>query len=202
MMSINVSRQSKIEVALCFIYLLLIIFYHHIDKYLNGAVFVILTLLIPISFIIISVYSVKGIIKSIRHRNNVSFGSFISTVICVLTLCYSIFSPYRLDSESWESDVEFRACYEGTQNQATIKFRKDKSFELHSTGVFFASTWYTGQWNKNGDIVYLKYDNEKPKRLGDVLLIKNGYLHNIGKSTKVLKGNMPLFYIGYCRHEN
>lgn len=201
-MDTKASRQVKIEVALCFLYLLLLTFYHHIDKYLNGAIFVILTLLIPISFITICVYLVKGIIKSVRHRNELSIGSFISTIVCVLTLCYSILSPYRLDSESLESDVEFQACYEGTQNQATIKFRKDKSFELHSTGVFFANTWYTGRWNKNSDVIYLKYDNKKSERLGDILLIKDGYLHNFSKSTKVLKGNVAMFYLGYCRHEN
>lgn len=191
-----------VKVGLCLTYLLLIIFYHHIDKYLSGAVFVILTLLIPISFITISVYLIKGIIKLIRQRQNLFITSFISTVICAVTFCYSIFSPYRLDSESLESDVEFRACFEGTQNQATIKFRKDKSFELHSTGAFFINTWYTGKWDKNGDIIYLKYDNKKSERLGDILLIKDGYLHNMGKSIEALKANIPLFYLGYCRHEN
>lgn len=181
---------------------MLIIFYHHIDKYLNGAVYVILTLLIPICFITICIYAFRGVINSIRHRNNLSIGSFISTIVCVLTLCYSLLSPYRFDSESLESNIEFQACYEGTQNQATIKFRKDKSFELHSTGAFFANTWYIGQWDKKGDIIYLKYDNKKSERLGDVLLIKDGYLHNIGESAKVVKVNIPLFYLGYCKHEN
>ncbi len=198
----KISRQSKIKVLLCFTYLMLIIFYHHIDKYLNGPVYLILTLLIPICFIAICTYVAQGIINSIRHRNNLSTEYYISTIVCLFTLCYSVLSPYRLDSQSLESDIEFQACYEGTQNQSTVKFRKDKSFELHSTGAFFANTWYTGQWNRIGDTIHLKYDNKKSERFGDLLLIKDGYLHNIGKSAKIMKVNIPHFYLGYCKHEN
>ena len=93
-----------------------------------------------------------------------------------------------------------RACYEGTQNQATLKFRGDKSFELHWTGIFFSNMWYIGTWKQDGNILYLKYDTEKSQQLGDTLLIKDGYLHNIDRLLN--EKNIPMFYLGYCRHEN
>ncbi|MBL7935272.1 MAG: hypothetical protein JNM51_05620 [Bacteroidia bacterium] len=115
---------------------------------------------------------------------------------------YSIFSPYKLDSEGLESEVEFRACYEGTQNQAYIKFRHDKSFELNWTGVFGYNEWWTGTWKKVGDTLMLKYNTKKVVQLGDTILIANGYLNPIGRSVDTAKFRRPMFYLGYCRHEN
>jgi hypothetical protein len=118
------------------------------------------------------------------------------------TLTYTVFSPYRLDSENLESVVAFRACYEGTQNQATIKFREDKTFELHWTGVFFANKWWTGKWRQSGDTITLKYDNEIVEQLGDTILISDDYLKPIGNLVDKKYFVRPMFYLGYCRHEN
>lgn len=188
--------------VICLIYLLLTIFYHHIDKYLSGSVFVILTLLVPIAFITIVVYFIIGLIQIINNIKKLTFRFCIPTIICFLTLLYTIFSPYRLDSEMLESEVDIRACYEGTQNQAYIKFRRDKTFELNWTGAFGYNEWWTGYWNKIGDILVLKYDGEMIKQLGDTVLIDNGYLKPIGNSVDTIKFKRPMFYLGYCRHEN
>ncbi|PWV56390.1 hypothetical protein [Chitinophaga sp. S165] len=185
---------------ICFITLLLIIFYYHIDKHLKGAIFVSLTTLIPIGITIILIYFLKGLCAMIMDRSRISLTSIIPTLLCLLSLYYTFFSPYRLSSEVIESNVVIRACYEGTQNQATLKFRKDKSFELHWTGVFFSDMWYTGTWEQNGTVLYLKYETEKSSRLGDTLVIKDGYLHKISQLS--MEKTRPMFYLGYCRHEN
>ena len=185
---------------LCLITLLLIIFYYHIDKHLNGAVFIFLTLLIPIGIIVILAFFIEGVVARITNRSGRSLKSTIPTLLYLASLCYIFFSPYRLSSESFESKVVIRACYEGTQNQATLKFRSDKSFELHWTGVFFSNMWYLGTWKQHGNILYLKYDTEKSQRLGDTLMIKDGYLHKIDRLSD--ENNIPMFYLGYCRHEN
>ena len=198
----DTNRSIILTTIFCCVYLLLSIFYHHIDKHLTGVLYISLTLLMPALFITIVIYEVKGIIGITRNRKNLSLRFCLPTIICSLTLIYTIFSPYRLDSESLESEVEFRACYEGTQNQAYIKFRKDKTFELNWTGVFFANTWWTGKWSKNNDTIILKYDNEIVKKLGNKILIKDGYLHPIGHSMDSAEFYRPMFYLGFCKHEN
>jgi hypothetical protein len=105
-------RSLILTTIISCLYLLLTIFYHHIDKHLSGIVYLILTALIPITFITIVVFEIKGIVKIIRNRQNLNFALCLPTIICSITLLYTIFSPYRLDSEKLESEVEFRACYE------------------------------------------------------------------------------------------
>lgn len=195
-------RSLILTTIICSIYLLLTIFYHHINKHLSGIVYLILTALIPVTFIAIVVFEIKGIVKIIRNRQNLNFTLCLPTIICSITLLYTLFSPYRLDSEKLESEVEFRACYEGTQNQAYILFRKDKTFELNWTGVFGYNEWWTGKWSKNGNVLTLKYDGKEVKQLGDKILISKGYLNPIGKSFNKKEYPYPMFYLGYCKHEN
>jgi len=196
------TKRTIIVTMVCVVYLFLTIFYHHIDKHLTGIIFIALTLLIPTTFIAMFVYLVKGVIQIVRNRSNLTFKFCIPTIIALTTLVYTFFSPWRLDSENLESKVEMRACYEGTQNQAYIKFRQDKSFELNWTGVFGYDEWWTGQWKKSGDSLFLKYKNKKVPALGDTILIANGYLNPIGHSVDTVKFRRPMFYLGYCRHEN
>ncbi len=126
------------------------------------------------------------------------------TIIALTTLIYTFFSPWQFDSENLESKVEFRACYEGTQNQSYIKFREDKSFEINSTGVFFANSWYTGQWAKSGDTIFMKLDDGNPGFISDTIVILNDYLIPIDKieladSTKDYR---RFYYLGYCKGLN
>jgi type III secretory pathway component EscS len=200
--TIKTKRSTILTTIFCCVYLLITIFYHHIDKHLTGVLFIVLTLLIPTLLITIVVYEIKGIIQIISNRQNLSLKFCLPTIICSLTLLYTIFSPYKLDSENLESEVEFRACYEGTQNQAYIKFRQNKSFELNWTGAFGYDEWWTGTWKKIGDTLLLKYNTKKVEQLGDTILIANGYLNPIGHSVDTVKFRRPMFYLGYCRHEN
>jgi len=169
-------RRILIVTIVCVIYLLLSFFYYHIDKYLTGEVFIALTLLLPTTFIVMIIYAIKGLIVIYRDRKILTFRFCLPTIITLITLTYTLFSPWRLDSENWESKVEMRACYEGTQNQSYIKFREDHTFEIHSTGVFFASFWYCGHWEKNSDTLFLEFDTDKNKLLSDTVIIHNEYL--------------------------
>lgn len=150
------------------------------------------------------VYAIKGLIDIARNRQNLTLSFCMPTIVVLTTLIYIFFSPWQFDSESLESKVEIRACYEGTQNQSYIKFREDKTFEINSTGVFFANNWYTGQWIKSGDTLFLKFDNEKPGLLSDTLIIHSDHLIPIDKialadSTKDYRRH---YYIGYCKGLN
>jgi hypothetical protein len=197
-------RRILIVTIVCAIYLLLSIFYYQIDKYLTGIVFIILTLLLPTTFIAMITYAIKGLFEIYHNRKILTFRFCLPTIIVLFTLLYTLFSPWRLDSENWESKVEMRACYEGTQNQSYIKFREDHTFEIHSTGVFFASFWYWGQWEKNSDTLFLKFDTEKNKLLSDTIIIHDEYLIPIGQfeladSTKMYN---RYYYLGYCKGLN
>jgi hypothetical protein len=196
------NRDTILTTLFSSVYLFLTIFYYHIDKHITGIVFIFLTIIIPMSFIAIAAYVVKGIIELIKSRKNINLRICIPTIICTLTLGYTFFSPYKLDSENLESPVEIRACYEGTQNQATFKFREDKTFELNWTGVFGGNDWWTGKWNKNGDTLFLKWNIKRIEKLGDTLVIKNEYLYPVRYLNDSMKSYRPMFYLGYCRHEN
>jgi hypothetical protein len=196
------NRSLIITIIICCVYLLLTIFYHHIEKYLSGVIYMLLAVLIPITFITICLFEIKGIIKIIRNLKNLNLKFCLPTIICSITLLYTIFSPYRIDSENLESEVEYRACYEGTQNQAYILFRKDKTFELNWTGVFGFNEWWTGKWEKKENILTLKYNDKMAEQLGDTILIENGYLNPIGKSFNKKKYPNSMFYLGYCKNKN
>lgn len=196
--------QTLIVSTVCIAFIVLTAFYHHIDKYLTGAFFIILTVLIPTTFIAMFVYAIKGLIGIFRNRKNLTLIYCLPTIITLTALIYVFFSPWQFDSENLESKVEIRACYEGTQNQSYIKFREDKTFEINSTGVFFANFWYTGQWTKSGDTLYMSFDNEKPRLLSDTLIIHNDYLIPIDKVALAdsSKDYRRHYYLGYCKGLN
>ena len=194
-------RRIILATIVCLSFLVLTFFYHHIDKWLTGAIFVFLTLMIPITFVLIFILWVKGIIQIKRNWKQLSFTLCLPTIICTVTILFIFFNRFGT-SEQFESEVEFRACYEGTQNQAYILFRKDKTFEVNSTGVFFADKWWTGHWNKKDNILTLKYDKKKFDVLGDSLLIKDGHLIPLKPMEDTTRTNRPIFYLGFCKGEN
>jgi hypothetical protein len=198
----KVRKQTKVAAPACIVYLLLTIFYHHIDKYSPDALRIVLTLLIPVAFIVIVVYFIKGLITILRNRKHLSFLIFLPTLISLTTLAYTFFSPWRLDSEKLESPVVIRACFEGTQNQAYIKMRKDKSFEINWTGVFLYDEWFFGTYSQKGDTIFLNYKTDKPYRFGDTILNNGSSLIPLNKFKKDSLQYFVPFYLGYCKGLN
>jgi len=198
----KVRKQTKVAAPACIVYLLLTIFYHHIDKYLPDALRIVLTLLIPVAFIVIVVYFIKGLMTILRNRKHLFFPIFLPTLISLTTLAYTFFSPWRLDSEKLESPVVIRACFEGTQNQAYIKMRKDKSFEINWTGVFLYDEWFFGTYSQKGDTIFLSYKTDKPYRFGDTILNNGSSLIPLNKFKKDSSQYFVPFYLGYCKGLN
>jgi len=83
--------QAIIVTAVCIVYLVVTAFYHHIEKYLTGAVFIILTLLIPTTFIAMFVHAISGLIGIVRHRQNLNLIYCLPTIIAVTTLIYTLY---------------------------------------------------------------------------------------------------------------
>lgn len=115
---------------------------------------------------------------------------------------YTFFSPYKFDSEKLESETILRACFEGTQNQAVIRFRKNKTFEINWTGAFFADSWYFGTYKQNADTFYLHYSTKKPYRFGDTILNNKEALITLNKAKIDSEQYFVSFYIGYCKGLN
>ena len=199
---IKFKDNLTLSVFLCLFYLLLTFFYYHIDKKTSGIIFIIIIFIIVSLFITIFFQLIREVKGLFQNRNNLNIKILPPIIIYLITLIYSILNPLKLSSEIFESRVEFRACYEGTQNQAYILFRKDKTFELNWTGVFGYNEWWTGKWHKKGNVLFLKYDNKKVEQLGNKLLIENGYLNPIGESADKAKYPRPMFYLGYCQNKN
>lgn len=199
----NLNRKILIKVSIaCTIFLLLIIFYYHIEKYTTGSIYIFLTLLIPISFVYIVIYLIKGLIQIFRNKKPLSIIICLPFFITLSTLIYLFFSPYRLDSEKFGSKVRLRACFEGTQNQAFILFRENQTFEINWTSVFFSNSWYYGTYIQKADTFYLNYTTEKPYRFGDTIVNNGLSLITINKHRIDSNQYFVPFYIGYCKGLN
>jgi hypothetical protein len=158
--------------------------------------------LIPVSFVYIVFYLVKGLIQIFRNIKQLSINICLPLFITILTLIYLFFSPYRLNSEKLSSKVRYRACFEGTQNQAYILFRENQSFEINWTGVFFANAWYYGTYLQKADTFYLDYETEKPYRFGDTIVNTGQNLITINKHRIDSNQYFVPFYLGYCKGLN
>jgi hypothetical protein len=140
----------------------------------------------------------KEIIRIIRHRQAQKAKSFAALGILLLGLIDGIFNPLNINLEKIYGDVTFRACYEGTMNQATFKLRDGGDFDLHWTGVFFYDEYFTGNYVMRADSIFMHFDNKIPRWLGDTLIVRDDYLYRL-KSDSILTTH---FYLGYCKGLN
>lgn len=129
--------------------------------------------------------------------------SFIPIGVLLIGLLDGMYNPFGINLENVYGDVTFRACFEGTQNQATFKLREPDEFEIHWTGVFFYDEFFVGTYSKNGDTLLLDYDGKRPSRFGDKILMdnKNESLQTIRTKNDSLE-NVVSFYYGYCKGLN
>lgn len=199
-MQLNISRNQTILICCC-LYFILLTFYYHIDKYLTGVIFITLTLLIPATFSAIVVYTGYSLMNLVRGRQRLTLESFFSLTTCLIIITYTLLNPRMFNSENLESKVQLMACYEGTQNHATLKLRTDKTFEMNWKGIYFADDWYTGNWERKGNTIYLTYKTEEAAQLGNILLIENGYLRRVGPVMTRFMEIKPIFYLGNCKQE-
>ena len=121
-------------------------------------------------------------------------------VIFITLFCCSCFGPkYN------KTDITFRACYEGTQNQAVFfLFGKDQTFLIHWTGVFFYDETFSGYYTQTGDTLYLKYkDNKVPKGLTEKLFMNHQEKVLVPMHEKMDTNNFTrYFYYGSCKGLN
>ncbi len=144
---------------------------------------------------------VKELILLVRLKGYDSISSYFPLLVLILGSGLLITVPFNIEKKLY-GDVVFRACYEGTQNQATFKLRENNRFEIHYTGVFFYDNFVTGKYKLNNDTLYLVYDNEPGTRFGDIVYMDSisEFLIPIRKDT--LSISRSNFYFGYCKGLN
>jgi hypothetical protein len=154
-------------------------------------------------FVWISIKIVIEIVRIIKNQKTLKLNSFVPVGILLIGLLDGMYNPLRINLESVYGNVTFRACFEGTQNQATFKLREPDKFEIHWTGVFFHDEFFEGTYSKSGDTLLLDYVGKRPNRFGDKILMtnENEALQTIRNEDDSLEYVVP-FYYGYCKGLN
>ncbi len=153
---------------------------------------------IAVLFFWLSIKIIIEIVRIIKVRKELSFMVFAPILVLTIGITDGVFNPFRIDLDSIYGKTVFQACYEGTQNQATLKFRDNGKFDIHWTGVFFSDNFYTGKYSKKEDSIFMNFDTKMPNMLGDTLIIKEESLFKLNSDTLRSTG----FYLGYCKGLN
>lgn len=153
---------------------------------------------IAVLFFWLIVKIIIEISRLIKQRKNLTFKLFVPIMIMTVLLLDGMFNPLKIDLDKVYGQIEFRACYEGTQNQATLNLRESGKFDIHSTGVFFYDEFFTGKYVKNGDTILLDFKTEKPRNLSDTLVVIGDYIYSL-KADSLISTH---FYLGYCKGLN
>ena len=154
--------KKLVSIGLVSVTLLLLIYTDPLwTRYPGGLWIPLIFLLIVAGFFWLIIKLIKEIIGLIKNRKEFKRDHLLPTILIVGVLCFTFLNTFSFDIEDKiYGKVVFRACYEGTQNQATFKLREGNRFEIHSTGVFFYDKYYTGQYIQRGDTLDLVYDGE------------------------------------------
>lgn len=197
------TRNLKISLIISILFVGLIRFRPIWERNPGGFWNLLFYLAIAVLFFWLIVKIVKEIIRLIKQWKNLTFRLFIPILIMTLMLLDGMFNPLKIDLNRLYGNVVFRACFEGTQNQATFKLLENNKFEIHWTGVFFYDEYFVGTYEKRGDTLYLDYRGKKPIRFGDRILMDNDneILETIRSEDDSLRNVAP-FYYGFCKGLN
>lgn len=192
------TRNLKISLIISILFVGLIRFRPMWERNPGGFWNVLFFLGIAVLFFWMIITIIIEITKLIKHRNNLTFKLFIPILIMTILLLDGMFNPLKINLDKIFGQVVFRACYEGTQNQATFKLRENGKFDIHWTGVFLSDNFYTGDYIKSGDTILLNFNTEIPRNLNDTLIVKGEYLYRLQADSLI----STYIYLGYCKGLN
>lgn len=197
------TRNLKISLIISILFVGLIRFIPIWERNPGGFWNLLFYLAIVVLFFWLIVKIIKEIVRLIKQRKNLTFRLFIPILIMTLMLLDGMFNPLKIDLNRIYGNVVFRACFEGTQNQATFKLLENNKFEIHWTGVFFYDEYFVGTYEKRGDTLYLDYRGKKPVRFGERILMNNEkeILETLRNDDDSLRNVVP-FYYGFCKGLN
>ena len=167
------------------------------ERYPGGLWNNLLFLAITVLFFWLITKIIIEMVRLIKQRRVLTIKLFVPILIMTVFLLDGMYNPFKIDFDKVYGPVVFRACYEGTQNQATFKLRDNGKFDIHWTSII-SSTFFTGQYAMKGDTIFMNFDTRVPRMLGDTLIIKDEYLYRSHKDTLT----STYFYLGDCKGLN
>jgi len=192
------TRNLKISLIISIFFVGLIRFRPIWERNPGGFWNILFFLGIAVLFFWLTVKIIIEISRLIKQRKNLTFKLFVPILIMTVLLLDGMFNPLKVNLDKIFGQVVFRACYEGTQNQATFKLRESGKFDIYWTGVFFFDNFYTGEYVKKGDTILLDFNTEIPRNLSDTLVIDGDYIYRLKADTLI----STHFYLGYCKGLN
>jgi hypothetical protein len=189
----NKKSTGSIIVAsiLSCILLFTVIFFRSIDIYFKGVNYILSGLLVLALFIVMIILLISNLISFFRNKPNLKPAIYAPSVIYTITFFLTFIFP---TFEKFKSKPLITAYFKGTQNQANITLRANRSFELNWSGVFGYNEWFTGNYRQSGDTLFLKYDGTQPYRFGKKILVKEGVLITLDKAIDSTQYFVP-FYV-------
>lgn len=197
-----ITKSLKISIIISILFVAILRLKPIWERNLKGLFYLVLFISIAILFFWIILKIIIEITRIIRNRKSLSIISFLP--ITILLLCFSdgIYNPMNINLDILYGEVNFRACYEGTQNQATFKLREGNKFEIHWTGIFH-NYYDIGTYTELQDTLFLKYEGKAQSALGNKIFMdnENKILRPIYDNKESLDYNI-MFYYGYCKGLN
>lgn len=173
------NKQIKISLIISIIAIVLFRLLPILERNPGGfwVVLINLSTFILIVWMVIKVF--REIFRLIKSRKTISRKDFIPILILIIAFLDIEFNFFNIDFESRYGKVETAAYYSGTQNQAVLKLRDNRNFDIHWTGAFFSDNFYIGKYERKGDTLMMDFESEIPRRFGKTLLIKDYEIYAI-----------------------
>jgi len=192
-------KNIRKTIILSDLFVFLILFYPLWERFPGGLWNLLFYLVIGALFIWMIIKIISEVVRIIKKRRSLSLDIFLPIIILIVSLLIVNFDPLEsTDNKLFFGKVLIRACYEGTQNQAVLKLRENGRFDLHQTGVFFYDQYYTGNYKKKSDTLFMDFENGKSRLLSDTMVIKKESIYKI-KNDSI---DTEVFYLGYCKGLN
>lgn len=192
------AKKLRVSVAVSSIILWLAANLYYFWVKIVGAVFLLTGIIELVLFLIISIGSLSLFVGIIRFPSFRILENYLTICLSIFVIGSLYFGVFRFNENTFQSPVKIRACYEGTMNTSHLYFREDGTFEDFNIG-FFAHVYYIkGTWTQAGDTLELDFEGEKPRLMGERLLIKENYLYSIEEDTLA----PTFYYLGHCRGLN
>lgn len=194
----NLTRNLKISLIISILFVGLIRLRPFWERNPGGFWNILFFLGIAVLFFWLIVKIIVEIARLIKQRKSLMLKLFMPILIMTIFLLDGMFNPFKINLDKLHGQVVFRACYEGTQNQATFKLRKSGKFDIHWTGVFFYDEFFNGEYLKQGDTLLLDFETRIPRDLNDTLIIQGEYIYRLKVDSLI----STHFYLGYCKGLN
>ena len=191
------TRSLKTSLIISILFVAILRFRPIWERYPGGLWNVLFFLGTVVLFFWLVIKIIIELVRLIKRRKGLKIKLFVPILIMTVFLLDGMYNPFKIDLDKVYGPVVFRACYEGTQNQATFKLRDSGKFDIHWTSIF-SSTFFTGQYVLKGDTIFMDFDTRVPRMLDDTLIIKDEYLYRSNVDTLT----STFFYLGDCKGLN